>query len=141
MKRKLFSLFLAGSVLALIVPADAQSTTSKKQKRSSAKAQSSQPATPGAIAASANGWIYGGGEWVHPDGYKFVNGQVLRTTAKAGQPAPKPPGKLALENAQKLAPRTPGPTAADAAKAAAEKAAAERRKPWARPASQTGSNL
>ena len=140
MKRKIFSLSLVATLFALLVPADAAPTTSKKKKkRSSTKAQSSQsqPATRAAIAASANGWIYGGSEWVHPDGYRFVHGQVLRTTAKAGRPAPNPPGKLALENAQKLAPRTnAGPTAVDVAKAAQE-----RRKGWTPRATQTGSNL
>jgi hypothetical protein len=92
------------------------------------------------IALSANGWSYVKGEWIHPDGYKYVKGQVLRTTAKAGKAAPEPPGKLAQENAQKLTPKTnPAP---DSAKTAAEKAAEIRRKnltPGAAP--QTGSHL
>ncbi len=135
---------MVASLLAAFASADAEPTTSKKRKRSSTKAKSSQSQsiTAAALAESANGWIYVNREWVHPEGYKFVDGQVLRTTAKMGRPAPKPPGKLALENAQKLAPRNnPSPSAAEAAKAAAEKAAAERRKPWVRPASQTGTRL
>jgi hypothetical protein len=89
------------------------------------------------IALSANGWSYLKGEWVHPDGYKYVKGQVLRTTAKAGKAAPEPPGKLAQENAKKLTPKaTPG------AQTEADKAAEARRKnltPGAAP--QTGSHL
>lgn len=144
MKRKLFSFFLACAVLAAFAPADADATTGKKHKRSSAKTHSSQTrsATAAAIASSANGWIYVNREWVHPDGYKFVNGQILRTTAKTGRPAPRPPGKLALDNAQQLASRSnTAPTAAQAAETAAVKAAAERAKPWTRPAPQTGTNL
>ena len=92
------------------------------------------------LAQSANGWFYLKGEWVHPEGYKFVNGKVLRTTARTGKAFPTPPGKLALENAQKLTAKTN--PAADSAKTAAEKAAEERRKNMApRRASQTGSNL
>jgi hypothetical protein len=92
------------------------------------------------IALSANGWSYVKGEWIHPDGYKYVKGQVLRTTAKAGKAAPEPPGKLAQQNAQKLTPKTN--SAPDSAKTAAEKAAEIRRKnltPGAAP--QTGSHL
>ena len=93
------------------------------------------------LIESANGWMYVNGEWVHPDGYKFVNNKVLRTTAKSGKASsPKPPGKLALENPTKLIPRTKS-TSPDAA-TAAEKAAEQRRKNLEpRPASQTGTHL
>ena len=97
-------------------------------------------ATSAEIAQSANGWSYVNGEWIHPDGYKYVKGQVLRTTARAGKAAPEPPGKLAQENAQKLTPKASA--APDSAKTAAEKAAETRRKnltPTAAP--QTGSHL
>ena len=88
---------------------------------------------------SANGWSYLNGEWVHPDGYKFANNKVFRTTAKSGKTPPKPPGKLALENATMLT--RPKPAATDT-RTATEKAADERRKNLApRPASQTGSHL
>jgi hypothetical protein len=89
------------------------------------------------IALSANGWSYLKGEWVHPDGYKYVKGQVLRTTAKAGKAAPEPPGKLAQENAKKLTPKaTPG------AQTEADKVAEARRKNLTpAPAPQTGSHL
>ena len=91
------------------------------------------------IIESANGWMFVKGEWVHPDGYKFVNNKVLRTTAKTGKPVPKPPGKLALENPAML---TPSTKPRDDAKTAAEKAAEARRKnltPTAAP--QTGTHL
>ena len=143
MKRKLSYLFLAGIVLAAFASADAAPTTKKKKKRTSAKTQStqSQTATPAALTASANGWTYLNGEWTHPEGYRYVNGQILRTTAKAGRPAPKPPGTLALENAAKLAPRNDPALAAANAKATAEKAAAARRKAQPLPAPQTGSHM
>jgi len=91
------------------------------------------------LLESANGWVYVNGEWVHPDGYKFVNNKVFRTTAKGGKPFPKPPGKLAQENAAKLTPRT---KSAELPKTDAEKAAEARRKnltPTAAP--QTGTHL
>ena len=96
------------------------------------------------IIESANGWIYVNGQWLHPDGYKFVNNKVLRTTAKAGKTFPNPPGKLALENPTKLTPRTKNAprSVPDEAQTAAEKAAEARRKNLnPTPASQTGTHL
>jgi hypothetical protein len=84
--------------------------------------------------------MYVNGEWVHPDGYKFVNNQIIRTTAKTGKSVPRPPGKLALENPTKL--KSAAAPSKDDAKTAAEKAAETRRKNLEpRPASQTGTHL
>ena len=96
------------------------------------------------IIESANGWTYVKSEWVHPQGYKFVNNKVLRTTAEPGKAFPKPPGKLALENPAELSPSirlSPTSPSRDD-KTAAEKAAEARRKNLEpRPASQTGTHL
>ena len=92
------------------------------------------------VIESANGWVHVNGEWVHPEGYKFVNNKVIRTTAKTGRAFPKPPGKLALENPAKLESRSKAP-AADT-RTPAEKAAEARQKnltPTAAP--QTGTHL
>ena len=106
--------------------------------------KSNSPATLARLIQSANGWTYVNGEWVHPEGYKFLNNKIIRTTAKTGKVPPKPPGKLAQENAARLAPRTKSaaaPTAEDA-RVAAEKAAELRRKNLTpRPAPRTGSHL
>ena len=92
------------------------------------------------LIESANGWMYVNGEWMHPDGYKFVNNKVLRTTAKAGKTFPNPPGKLALDNPTKLAPRPK--SAPKEPQTAAEKAAEARRKNLTpAPAPQTGTHL
>jgi hypothetical protein len=140
MKRNLLFL-LAFTSLAIALQASPtptpgpKRTLSKSEKRSPAQKTVSEE-----IARSANGWTYVTGEWIHPDGYKYVRGQVLRTTAKLGKIAPEPPGKLALENAQKLTPKiNPAP---DNAKTEAEKAAKSRRNnlvPTAAP--QTGTHL
>jgi hypothetical protein len=106
-----------------------------------AKTKSASPARA-RIIESANGWTRVNGEWIHPEGYKFVNNKVVRSTAKTGRAFPKPPGKLALENAAKLESRTKAPSAADDAQTPAEKAAETRRKnltPTAAP--QTGTHL
>lgn len=118
-------------VVLLAVEARAEPPAKKTTKRAPSRAQ---------ILESANGWNYVNGEWVHPNGYKFVNNKIIRVTAKTGKAFPKPPGTLALENAAVLA-TSPKPAANDA-QSAAEKAATERQKNLApRPASQTGSHL
>jgi hypothetical protein len=141
MKRNLLFL-LAFTSLAIALQASPtptagpKRTLSKSEKRSPAQKTVSEE-----VARSANGWTYVTGEWVHPDGYKYVRGQVLRTTAKPGKIAPEPPGKLALENAQKLTPKV-NPAADDAKKMGAERAAKTRRKnltPTAAP--QTGTHM
>lgn len=136
MKRTL-SFLLALTTFAIALPAAPTPTPSPK--RNSAKTEKMRGPQE-TIAQSANGWTYVKGEWVHPEGYQFVNGRILRTTARTGKAFPKPPGKLALENPEKLTPKT-GP-AADSAKTEAGKKAAEIRKNLQpRPAPQTGSNL
>jgi hypothetical protein len=129
------SIALSGIALKAEPPAK----TERKSGASDSRKTNSDPARARLIE-SANGWMYVNGEWVHPDGYKFVNNKVLRTTAKAGKIVPNPPGKLALENPTKLTPRKKSP--AEEAQTTAEKAAEARRKNLApTPASQTGTHL
>jgi len=129
----LFLLALTSFAIALHPSA----ASAKSPKRNSSKSEKS--VTPTEVAQAANGWSYVKGEWVHPNGYKYVKGQVLRTTARIGQPAPEPPGKLALENPEKLTLKAPAP---QNTKTAAETAAETKRKNMeVRPASQTGSHL
>jgi hypothetical protein len=101
-----------------------------------------QGVTRARLLESAHGWLYVKGEWVHPDGYKFVNNKVIRTTAKTGRALPKPPGKLALENAPKLESGTKPAAPSSSTRTPAEKAAEAREKnltPTAAP--QTGTHL
>src|SRR6478672_3130611 len=109
-------------------PTPTVSPTSSKQSKTKAPPKIS-PATP-----LLEGWNYVKGEWIHSDGYKYVNGQVIRTTAQTHKPPPKPPSK-ALLNSVKTKP------AATPADSAAAKAAERERNLRARPASQTGTHL
>ena len=130
------NLVLPGAGIKAEPPAKTGSAPTTRETR---KATESGPARARLIE-SANGWMYVNGEWVHPDGYKFLNNKVVRTTAKTGRAFPKPPGKLAQENPTKLAPRTK--SAADDTRTPAEKAAEMRQKnltPTAAP--QTGTHL
>jgi hypothetical protein len=134
MKRNLFFLLALTSFAIALHPSAA---SAKSPKRTSSKTEKTVTSTE--VAQAAHGWSYVKGEWIHPNGYKYVKGQVLRTTAKIGQPAPEPPGKLALEHPEKLTLKAPAP---QNAKTAAETAADIKRKNLeTRPAPQTGSHL
>lgn len=133
MKRNLIFLVALTSFTVVLHPSAASAKTPKRTSTKSEKNVTSEE-----VNQAAHGWSYVKGEWVHPDGYKYVKGQVLRTTAKAGKAAPQPPEKLALDNPQKLtvkasAQNTKGP----------EETAAERRRKNLTPTSapQTGTHL
>ena len=131
--KRTFLFLLAFTSFAIAIPAAPTPTPGPKRT-------SNKPAPQETIAQSANGWSYVKGEWIHPEGYKYVNRKVLRTTARPGGLYPKPPGKLALDNAQLLTPKT-APAAAPA-QTEAERKAEERRKNLApRPAPQTGTHM
>ena len=108
--------------------------TSSKQK--SKKEKSSQATNSVPTPAPSGNWSLVNGVWSHSDGYKFVNGQVVRSSVQTHRPKPKPPTQADLDAATKTksAPKTP----ADLAK---EKAAQRERNLNPRPASQTGSHL
>ncbi|MDP9005277.1 MAG: hypothetical protein M3N12_10880 [Verrucomicrobiota bacterium] len=138
MKRIALSLVIIASV-AMVAPTLEARTPKSKSKKTQTN-QSTAPDAPDALAESANGWSYSNGVWVHPEGYKFVNGKILRTTAKTGKAFPKPPGKLALENASRLTQKTK--IAPKNTQSEAERKAEERRKnltPIAAP--QTGTHM
>lgn len=140
MKRTLSFLLAFTSLTIALQAAPTPTPGPKRTSHKSERRSAGQNAVSDEIAKSANGWSYVKGEWVHPEGYKFVSGQVLRTTARPGKAFPKPPGKLALENAQRMAPKSP--STPDNSKTAAEKAAEERRKNLEpRAAPQTGTHL
>ncbi len=108
--------------------------TTKKQtaKHGSAKKSTAHAAT----TSSAGGrWSVANGVWTHPDGYKYVNGQVVRIGSQTHKQPPKPPTKAELDAAKE----TTAP--ASAADAAAAKAAERQRNLAPRPASQTGTHL
>jgi len=86
-------------------------------------------------ASSAEGWHYLKGEWIHSDGYKFVNGQIIRVGAQTHKRPPKPPSKSLLDSVKSKASPTPAPNSA------AAKAAEKERNLQPRPAPQTGTHL
>jgi hypothetical protein len=134
----LTTLAAGGSLNAEPTPrVDRNSSTNAK------KIESQKPQTKKTEAVSktlplpplAEGWNYVKGEWIHSDGYKYVNGQLIRTGAQINKRPPKPPSKSLL-NSVRIKP-TPSPVPNSAAARAAE---LERNK-RPRPAPQTGTNL
>ena len=130
MIRTIFSIAILGALATASLQAEPPS-----KKRSSSKKTETTKVAPAAVLAS--GWSYSNGQWTHVDGYKLVNGQVMRSGGQTHKKAPPPPTKAEMEAAtkKKVAPKTP-------AEIAAEKAAQrERNLTPSRPASQTGSHL
>jgi hypothetical protein len=126
-------LILAGLVAPALKadPSPNEKSSSRKKKETTRTVPKIVPATP-----LASGWSYTNGVWTHIDGYKLVNGQVVRSGVQTHKKAPKPPTKAEMDLVmkKKQAPQTP-------AEAAAAKAAQRERNLTPRPASQTGTHL
>ena len=124
----ILSSFIGGSALS----ADPAPSTKKKSNAKTKKetAAATAPAQPVAT------WSLVNGVWVHPDGYKFVRGQVVRSGIQTHKPAPKPPTQAEMDavTKKKKAPATP-------AEIAAAKAAERERNLRPLPSRQTGTNL
>jgi hypothetical protein len=113
--------------------ADRTPSKNAKSQKPPAKTNAAPKSVPS--PPLVEGWNYVKGEWIHSDGYKYVNGQVIRTGAQTHKRPPKPPAK-ALLNSVKIKP-TPTPVP----NSAAAKAAERERNLRPRPASQTGTHL
>jgi hypothetical protein len=123
----IISALASGSLLA--EPKTSQKSKSQKDKQTS---------TSNVVAAAplASGWSYTNGVWTHVDGYKLVNGQVVRSGIQTHKKAPKPPTKAEMDTALK---KPKGPKTA--AEIAAEKAAQRARNLTPGAAPQTGSHF
>ena len=140
MTRKILSLIalttLAGTLSLNADPTPSADSTSSKNanKVESEKPQAKTNAAP-KMAPLAEGWSYVKGEWIHADGYKYVNGQVIRTGTQTHKRPPKPPTKALLNSVKPKSTPTPAPNSA------AAKAAERERNLRQQPASQTGTHL
>ena len=133
----LATLAAGGSLNAEPTPSADRNSSRNAKKIESQKPQAKTDAVSQIPPAPplAQGWNYVKGEWIHSDGYKYVNGQVIRIGAQTQKRAPKPPSRSLL-NSVKIKP-TPTP----APNSAAAKAAEIERNKRPRPAPQTGTNL
>lgn len=128
----IISAFAAG----LSLGAEPSPSSSKKTTNQSSKTKSTKT-TAAAPVSLRSGWTLTNGVWMHPDGYKLVNGQVVRSGPQTHKTAPKPPTKAEMDAASASKankPKTP-------AEIAAEKETQRQRNLAPRPAPQTGSHL
>jgi hypothetical protein len=128
MIRKIFLVVALTSIVSMVT---LQAQTPKKKSRHPKSNATSQVAPASQLVP---GWTLTNGVWVHSDGYKFVNGTVIRTGTQTHKPPPKPPTQAQLDGAKKKS----APSPADAA---AAKAAERERNLAPRPAPQTGTHL
>src|SRR5205085_10394871 len=111
MTRNILSLIVL-TTLAAAVSLKAEPTPSADRTSSNKAARKVVPATP-----LVEGWNYVKAEWIHPDGYKYVRGQVIRTGAHTYKRPPNPPSKSLLNSVKTKPAPSPDPNSA-AAKAA-----------------------
>jgi hypothetical protein len=143
MTRNILSLIvlttLAAAVSLKAEPAPSADRTSSKNasKVESQKPKAKSKAASKIVAAPSlvEGWNYVKGEWIHPDGYKYVKGQVIRTGAQTHKSPPKPPAKSLLNSVKTKPAPSPDPNSP------ASKTAERERNLAPRPASQTGTHL
>jgi hypothetical protein len=130
------------TTLAAAVSLEAEPTPSA-DRTSSTNAKRAESQKPQAKAAPkivpgpplAEGWNCVKGEWIHSDGYKYVQGRVIRFGAQTHKRPPAPPSKALLNSVKAKPTLSPDPNSA------AAKAAERERNLRTRPASQTGSHL
>lgn len=129
MIRTILSIALLGTFA--ITSLQAEPPSKKHSTKKETTAPKVVPATP-----LASGWSYANGVWTHVDGYKLVNGRVVRAGVQTHKKAPPPPTKAEMDAAMKKKPAAKTP-----AEIAAEKEAQRQRNLAPRAASQTGSHL
>ena len=134
MLRNILSLALLitlGATSVLQANPSPHSKSSSRKKAASKSASKVEPAT-----TLASGWSYSNGVWTHVNGYKLVNGQVVRSGVQTHEKVPAPPTKAEMDAALRKKPATK-----TAAETASEKEAQRQRNLAPRPAPQTGSHL
>jgi hypothetical protein len=135
MIRTLLSITILTTALTIAsLKADPTPAPSKTKQKQTPKTPKLVP-----VAPPKEGWSLVNGVWTHSDGYKFVNGQVMRFGTQTHKKPPKPPTKTEMEAAaKKPAPKTGPKTPAEEA---AAKAAQREKNLAPRPSSQTGTHL
>lgn len=129
MIRTILSIAILTTVVNVaLLKADPTPAPNKKHKQTSKTPR----VTP--VAPVKDGWSLVNGVWTHSDGYRLVNGQVMRVGTQTHKKPPKPPTKAEMDAAtKKTAPKAVDPAAA--------KAAERERNLAPRPAPQTGTHL
>jgi hypothetical protein len=123
---------LSIALLTTFVTAPLQADPPSNKKKETPKSKSALKIVP--APELKEGWSLVNGTWTHSDGYKFVNGQVMRVGTQTHKKPPKPPTKAEMDAARK----NTRPASTDAA---AAKAAEREKNLTPRPAPQTGTHL
>ncbi|MEN3368628.1 MAG: hypothetical protein V7609_771 [Verrucomicrobiota bacterium] len=136
MMRNIVLILVSTAVAGAAMLHAAPTPTPSAQKASTKNKTELKPSSKNVTAAAplTAGWSLANGIWVHSDGYKYVNGQVIRTGNQTHKRVPKPPTKAQLDATTKKAPPSPKDPAA-------AKAAERERNLTPRPAPQTGTHL
>jgi hypothetical protein len=132
MIRTIFSILVLGSIA---IATGLKAEPSPSSKHSSARPNKKDTSNTTVAPASTAKWSLVNGVWVHPDGYKFISGQVVRTGSQTHKTPPKPPTQAEMDAAKKQS------SPKSDADVAAAKAAEKERNLRPRPAPQTGSHL
>ena len=97
----LVSVLFAGLTTTGAVRAEASNRSNKKGRKQTIVISKGLKVVP--AAPLKDGWMLVNGAWIHSDGYKLVNGEVIRTGIQTHKKAPKPPTKVEMRAAMKNA--------------------------------------
>jgi len=124
----IFSSFAAASLLnAEEAPSSKKKATKKTENQTTALLTPAKPLP--------QGWSLVNGVWMHSDGYKFVQGRIIRNGAPSSKRPPNPPTQAQIDAVTK---KKKAPTAAELS---AAKAAERERNLRPAPAPRMGSHL
>ena len=132
MIKKIIALAIVSSFVA-VLGVNAEPANSKK--KSTGKTKKEAAATTTAAKSLPQGWSLVDGVWMHSDGYKFVQGRIIRDGAPTSKRPPNPPTQAQIDAVTK---KKKAPTAAEIS---AAKAAERERNLRPAPAPRMGSHL
>ena len=123
MIRTIFSVLVLGSITITTglraEPSPTSKNSSTRANKKDTKLATVTSSNTTVAPASTAKWSLVNGVWIHPDGYKFVSGQVVRTGSQTHKTPPKPPTQSEMDAAKKQS--SPKSDADVAAAKAAEK--------------------
>jgi len=123
---------LSIALLASFVAAPLNAHPSPNRRKETTKTAKTTPKVVPA-APLKEGWSLVHGTWIHSDGYKLVNGAVIRTGTQTHKKPPKPPTRTEMDASTKKPATKTDPAAAKTT---------EREQNLRQiPASQTGTHL
>ncbi len=133
LKKTIALLILSSFAAASLLNAEEAPSSKKKATKTTKKENTTAVLTP--TKPLPQGWSLVNGVWMHSDGYKFVQGRIIRNGAPSSKRPPNPPTQAQIDAVTK---KKKAPTAAELS---AAKAAERERNLRPAPAPRMGSNL